>query len=146
MMIRSTSVLEVLGAEFSRNKTLNYRDTMVLYNPSWVVRGAGSRDALLQQDWRWNVFDQRFSRGLLDEVGFRFVEGSLAIRATDKMRDKYRRPLRFKSKAANEWIEGYSDHFDLRAARIAASDGKTVPAAAPDPKSKRAARVGRVAR
>ncbi|MFN0057687.1 MAG: endonuclease/exonuclease/phosphatase family protein [Planctomycetota bacterium] len=134
------SVLEVLGAEFSRNKTLNYRDKMVLYNPSWSLCATPDQGTLYyNKDWRWNVFDQAIlTKGLLDDVGFRFVEGSLAIHATDKMRDKYRRPLRFKKQGkAGEWIEGYSDHFPIYGKlELLPATAKAVPAAAgaPDPK------------
>lgn len=89
-----------------------------LYNPTWTFFGQPGMGTLYyNSEWVWNLFDQVIvSRGLLDDKGLQFVEGSLDIYGPDKMRDKYRRPLRFRKKGRNseEWNEGYSDHLPIR--------------------------------
>lgn len=111
------SVRYELGAIRSRNAVLNrdkggrYR----LYNPMWKFLGQTDVGTLYyNREWVWNVFDQCIvSRGLLKSDGFQLVEESLTIHATDKMRDHYRRPLRFR-RQGKKWVEGYSDHFPIR--------------------------------
>jgi endonuclease/exonuclease/phosphatase family metal-dependent hydrolase len=65
---------------------------------------------------RWSVFDQlAVSRGLLEKEGFELDESSVEIFATDAMKDRDGGPKRFRRIEGGEWIEGYSDHFPIRA-------------------------------
>lgn len=105
------SVRDHLRAIRSRNAVVNRNKPYSLYNPSW--RFLGDPDVgtyYYNREWRWNVFDQAIvSRGLLDPAGVQYVEDSLSIHGPDELRDKYRRPLRFR-KQGQRWHEGYSDH------------------------------------
>jgi endonuclease/exonuclease/phosphatase family metal-dependent hydrolase len=109
------SVVDALGAVRSRNAALHRNDPRVLFNPSWAIAGEPDLGTLYYNpQWTWNVFDQAIvTRGLLDEVGFGYVDGSLRVHATDAMRDHLRRPKWFRRGRGGEWTEGYSDHFPI---------------------------------
>ena len=87
-----------------------------LYNPMWKFLGeSGAGTLYYNKNWIWSVFDQCIvNRGMLDDHGFKLVEDSMRIHATDEMRDHFRRPKRFrKDRRSKKWIEGYSDHFPI---------------------------------
>ncbi|MCA8941029.1 MAG: endonuclease/exonuclease/phosphatase family protein [Planctomycetes bacterium] len=107
------SVREALGALRSRNAVVHRKDHRGLFNPSWSLLGRVDEGSLYyNRDWVWNVFDQIIvSRGLVDGDGMQFVDGSFAAYGPDRLRDEYRRPLRFRRGRGEEWSEGYSDHF-----------------------------------
>lgn len=112
------SIEEALGAVRSLNAVLNKRDGFLLYNPMWKFFGKSDTGThYFNPNWEWHIFDQCIvTRGMVDTKGFVLAEDALEIHATDAMRDKYRRPLRFAAKAGgdDDWIEGYSDHFPIR--------------------------------
>lgn len=105
------SVTKHLGAIRSRNAVLNRTKQYSLYNPSWKFLGQPDVGTYYyNREWRWNVLDQAIlSRGMLKTEGFVFVDGSLEAYGPDELRDKYRRPLRFR-RQGKRWIEGFSDH------------------------------------
>lgn len=107
------SVVDALGAVRSRNAVVNRRNVRHLFNASWELLGQSDLGTIYYNpEWTWNVFDQVIvSRGLLDEVGFAYVEGSLRVYAPDELRDEYRRPRWFRRSRGGEWSTGYSDHF-----------------------------------
>ena len=98
-----------------------------LYNPMWRFLAQPDTGTLYYwTGWVWNVFDQCIvSHGLLKPEGFQLVEGSVEIYSTEKMRDPYQRPVRFrKNRRSQKWVEGYSDHFPIRGRlRVSASGG-----------------------
>jgi len=106
------SVLQYLGAVRSRNAVANRRNKVLFYNPSWNILGRTDMGTLYwNRDWVWNVFDQAIvNKAMLDPEGFSYAENSLDVYAPDKLRDKYRRPIRFR-RSGKRWVEGYSDHF-----------------------------------
>ncbi|MEM7165407.1 MAG: endonuclease/exonuclease/phosphatase family protein [Planctomycetota bacterium] len=100
-----------------KNRT-DKRGPYRLYNPTWLFFGKPGMGTLYyNREWTWNLFDQIIvSRGLLDDVGLQLVANSIDIYAPDKMRDHYRRPIRFrKQRNGKDWTEGYSDHLPIRA-------------------------------
>jgi hypothetical protein len=107
------SVVKSLGAVRSRNAVLNRREGVPLWNASWSLLAESDVGTLYYNpEWNWNVFDQCIvSRGLLDDAGFRFVEGSLRVHGPDHVRDDKRRPKWFRKGRDDQWTEGYSDHF-----------------------------------
>lgn len=109
------SVRRTLAAVRYRHAVLQNRNKRYLYNPCWKFFGeSGVGTLYYNRDWVWNVFDQIIvSRGLLKAEGFSIDEETLAIYATDAMRDHYRRPLRFRKNRDDSWTEGYSDHFPV---------------------------------
>ncbi|MBK8977427.1 MAG: endonuclease/exonuclease/phosphatase family protein [Planctomycetes bacterium] len=109
------SVVEALGAVRSRNATLNRTNVRSLFNPTWSLLAEPDVGTLYYNpEWTWNVFDQAIvTRGMLDDRGFAYVDGSLARHASDAMRDRYGRPRWFRAGRNGEWTEGYSDHFPI---------------------------------
>ncbi len=107
------SVRDHLGAIRSRNAVLNRRNQAALWNASWSLFGSPDVGTLYyNREWRWNVFDQVIvSKGMLDENGFTWVDGSFSVHGPDEIRDEYRRPLRYRRNRDGSWREGYSDHF-----------------------------------
>lgn len=118
------SVVTALGAVRSRNAVLHRDNVRAFFNPSWALLAEPDVGTLYYNpEWVWNVFDQAIvSRGMLDDAGFRYVEGSLRVHAPDELRDHYRRPRWFRKGRDGTWSEGYSDHFMI-CGRIAAAGG-----------------------
>ena len=93
-----------------------------LFNPMFRFVGEGKPGTLYYRG-KPNVFDQLVvSRGLLEPEGFSLEEKSVEIFATDAMKDDKGEPKRFRRVRGGEWVEGYSDHFPVRA-RLALSAG-----------------------
>lgn len=106
------SVTEGLGAVRSRNAVMHREKGSPLWDVSWSILGQTDLGTLYYNpEWTWNVFDQLIvSRGMLDDHGFAYVDGSLRVHAPDRVRDDKRRPLWFR-KSGDHWTEGFSDHF-----------------------------------
>ncbi len=87
-----------------------------LFNPSWAFLATPDLGTLYYSSG-WNAFDQAIvSRGMLDEIGFSFVEGSLAIQGGRELRNLKHpaHPPRWFRKYKGSWDEGWSDHFAIR--------------------------------
>jgi len=119
------SIVTALGAVRSRNAALNRHDGTPLWNASWPLLAEPDLGTIYYNPaWTWNVFDQCIlSRGMLDTVGFRYVEDSLHVHAPDHLRDSLRRPKWFRRGRDGEWAEGYSDHFMI-AGRLSLTEAR----------------------
>lgn len=110
------SLVEHLGAVRGKQALEGDRGRTRLFNPSWSVLATPDRGTLYYRAG-WNVFDQAIvSRGMLDEVGFSFVEGSFEVvdRAELRNDSHVHRPPHWFRRYGGGWSEGYSDHFAVR--------------------------------
>ncbi|MCI0586651.1 MAG: endonuclease/exonuclease/phosphatase family protein [Planctomycetes bacterium] len=119
---QDASVSGTLGATFEKTVLFGGAQTAryALFNPMFRFVGEGKPGTLYYRG-KPNVFDQLVvSRGLLESEGFSLDEKSVEIFSTDAMKDDKGEPKRFRRVKGGEWVEGYSDHFPVRA-RLALS-------------------------
>ncbi|HKB17333.1 MAG TPA: endonuclease/exonuclease/phosphatase family protein [Planctomycetota bacterium] len=121
---QDAAVSGTLGATFEKTVLFGGAQTAryALFNPMFRFVGEGKPGTLYFRG-KPNVFDQLVvSRGLLESEGFSLDETSVEIFATDAMKDDKGEPKRFRRVKGGDWVEGYSDHFPVRA-RLALSGG-----------------------
>jgi hypothetical protein len=111
------SIAGTLGATHEKTVVLGAGENAryALFNPMFRLLGEGKPGTLYFRG-KPNVFDQFIvSRGLLEPEGFSLEEKSVEIFATEAMKDGQGEPKRFRRVRGGNWVEGYSDHFPIRA-------------------------------
>ncbi len=114
---QDASVSGTLGATFEKTVLFGGAATAryALFNPMFKFVGEGKPGTLYYRG-KPNVFDQLVvSRGLLESEGFSLDEKSVEIFSTDVMKNDKGEPKRFRRGEGGVWVEGYSDHFPVRA-------------------------------
>jgi len=109
----NVSLVEHLEAVRGKFALEGDRGRYRLFNPSWKFLGTPDVGTLYYQAG-WNVFDQAIvSRGMLDQNGYEFVEGSLQIYNQPSVRNLNHpaHPPWWFRKYRGNWTEGFSDHF-----------------------------------